>query len=331
MEPLLVGVVVAVALVFAFTNGFHDAANAIATSVTTRALTPRLAVSMAAFMNLVGALLSTGVALTIGSGIVTPPPGVAGLTVVLAALAGAIALNLSTWWLGLPSSSSHALIGGLLGAGLASATEVHRDVVVGAVLLPMLLVPLVGFVLAYLLMALTVAVFRDRPYRSTSRGFRAAQTVSASAMALAHGLQDAQKTMGVIVLALVAGGLADGTAVPVWVKVASAVAIAAGTSFGGWRIVRTLGRRVIDLDPPRGFVAESVAAGISYATAVFLRAPISTTHAITAAIVGAGATRGLAAIRWSVVARILLAWVLTLPGAALFAAVFYLLGAALTP
>ncbi|WP_043499295.1 inorganic phosphate transporter [Georgenia sp. SUBG003] len=328
---LLVVVVVAVALVFDFTNGFHDAANAIATSVSTRALTPGVAVALAATMNLVGALLGTGVAETIGSGIITPPAGEHGLGVVLAGLLGAIAWNLLTWWLGLPTSSSHALIGGLLGAGLASAATVHWEVVGLLVALPMVLSPLLGFALAYAAMVGTLWAVRSRPYLPTQRRFRLAQTISASAMALGHGLQDAQKTMGVIVLALVAGGLHEGSRIPLWVKLAAAGTIALGTYAGGWRIIRTLGRRVIELDPARGFVAESVAAALSYVSALGFHAPISTTHAITSAIMGAGATRRLSAVRWGVAGNIAVAWVLTIPSSAAVAAGLYLLAGPLLP
>ncbi|MFC7407118.1 inorganic phosphate transporter [Georgenia alba] len=320
----LVVVVVAVALVFDFTNGFHDTANAVATSVSTRALTPRAAVTLAAVMNLVGAMLGTGVAETIGSGIITPPSGAHGLGVVLAGLLGAIAWNLVTWRLGLPSSSSHALIGGLMGAGIASATEVHWDVIGWIVAVPMVASPLVGFLLAAGAMIGVLWWARDAPYRRATRRFRLAQTVSASAMALGHGLQDAQKTMGVIVLAIVAGGLHEGSTIPLWVKLSAAVALALGTYVGGWRIMRTLGRRVVDLDPPRGFVAESVAAAVLYVAALGFHAPVSTTHTITAAITGVGAGRGLGAVRWGVARSIVVAWVLTAPAAGLIAAGGYL-------
>jgi PiT family inorganic phosphate transporter len=322
---LLVVVVVTVALVFDFTNGFHDAANSIATSVTTRALTPHTAVVLAAVMNLLGALLGTGVAETIGSGIITTPEGTAGLGVVLAGLVGAIAWNLLTWWLGLPSSSSHALIGGLLGAGLAASATVHWEVIGLLVALPMVLSPLVGFVLAYAAMVVTLWSVRSLPYRRTLRGFQMSQTVSAAAMALGHGLQDAQKTMGVIVLALVAGGLHEGSDIPLWVKLAAAAAISLGTYAGGWRIMHTLGRRVIQLDPARGFVAESVSSAVLYVAAFVFHAPISTTHTITSAIMGVGATRRLSAVRWGVAGNIATAWVLTIPASAAVAAGLYLL------
>ena len=326
MELALVVTVVVVALAFDYTNGFHDAANAIATSVSTRALTPRVALAMAAVFNLLGALLGEEVALTIGSGIITPPEGHAGLVVVLAGLVGAIAWNLLTWWWGLPSSSTHALIGGLTGAGLASATRVQWDVILDRVVIPMLLSPLVGFALAYALMVGILWAFRNAAPSPTHRRFRVAQTVSAAAMALGHGLQDAQKTMGVILLALVAGGFAStADGIPLWVKVAAAAAISLGTWSGGWRIMRTLGRRVIELDPPRGFAAETVSAGVLYTAAFAFQAPISTTHTITSAIMGVGATRRLSAVRWGVAGSIAVAWVLTIPAAGLVAAGVYLL------
>lgn len=317
---VLVVVVVVVALAFDYTNGFHDAANAIATSVSTRALTPRTALAMAAVLNLVGALLGEGVARTIGSGIITPPGGSSGLTVVLAGLIGAIVWNLATWWWSLPSSSSHALIGGLTGAGLASSTQVHWDVVLEKVVIPMVVSPLVGFALAFLLMTAIMWVFRRGNPGRLARRFRLAQTLSAGAMALGHGLQDAQKTMGVIVLALVAGGYHSGESIPLWVKIAAASAISLGTYAGGWRIMRTLGRRVIQLDPPRGFAAETVAASVLYTTAFAFHAPISTTHTITSAILGVGATRRASAVRWGVAGNIATAWVLTIPMAGLVAA-----------
>ncbi|MHC1561325.1 inorganic phosphate transporter [Actinomycetospora sp. C-140] len=326
MELAVIVVVVVAALAFDYTNGFHDAANAIATSVATRALAPRTALLMAAVMNLIGAFLGTEVASTVGSGIIDPPQGIGGLVVVLAAIIGAIAWNLVTWWFGLPSSSSHALIGGLVGAALAAAGTVQWDGVVEKVIIPMVLSPVVGFVLAGLLMTGILWAFRyGRPRRVTS-GFRHAQTVSAAAMALGHGLQDAQKTMGVIVLALVVGGYHQGFEVPWWVVLLSAGALSAGTYSGGWRIMRTLGRRIIDLDPPRGFAAETTASAVLYTTAFAFSAPISTTQTITASILGVGATRRVSAVRWNVAGNIAVAWVLTLPAAAVVAAAaFWLL------
>ncbi|MDO5722447.1 MAG: inorganic phosphate transporter [Actinomycetaceae bacterium] len=340
LSLILVVLVIVIALGFDYTNGFHDAANAIATSVSTRALTPRAALAMAAVMNIIGALLGTGVAKTIGNGIIdisqfTTSTEVNmqlhGLGIILAALIGAIVWNLITWWFGLPSSSSHALIGGLVGAGLASSTTVIWGGIGMQVIVPMFLSPLVGFVLAYVFMQILLKALSNLPYHRTMRKFRVLQTISAALMALGHGLQDAQKTMGIIVMALLAGGYGethqiwvDGEmTIPTWVKLAAALAISAGTYSGGWRIMRTLGRKVIELDPARGFVAESVAASVLYLTATVIHAPISTTHTITSAIMGVGATKRLSAVRWGVAGNIVIAWFLTLPAAGLVAAVCY--------
>ncbi len=323
MELALLILIIVIALGFDYTNGFHDAANAIATSVSTRALTPRAALILAAGMNLLGALIGTKVAKTV-SDIIVPPSTTRGLVIIGAALIGAITWNLITWYFGLPSSSSHALIGGLIGAALASASDVKWDAVLEKVVIPMVLSPLVGFSLAALLMIGILWAFRRANPAKAARGFRWAQRFSAAAMALGHGLQDAQKTMGVIVLCLVVTGYQtadDG--VPLWVKLAAAGAISAGTYAGGWRIIRTLGRRVIQLDPPRGFAAETTAAGVLYTTAFVFAAPISTTHTITSAIMGAGATKRLSAVRWGVAGNIVTAWILTIPMAAAIAALSY--------
>ncbi len=323
MELAAIIVVIVVALGFDYTNGFHDAANAIATSVSTRALSPRTALLMAAVMNLVGAFLGTAVASTVGSGIIDAPVGVSGLVVVLCALLGAIAWNITTWYFGMPSSSSHALIGGLVGAALASAGTVKWNGVLEKVVIPMVVSPVVGFTLAALLMLALLWIFRNGRPRRLTVGFRHAQTVTAAAMALGHGLQDAQKTMGVIVLALVVGGFHQGFDVPWWVIVLSAGALSAGTYSGGWRIMRTLGRRIIDLDPPHGFAAEATASAVLYTTAFVFAAPISTTQTITSSILGVGATKRLSAVRWSVAGNIVVAWVLTIPMAALAAALAF--------
>ncbi|CAL8970156.1 hypothetical protein CELL_00701 [Cellulomonas sp. T2.31MG-18] len=328
MEAVLVVVVVAFALGFDFTNGFHDAANAIATSVSTRALTPRVALIMAAVMNFAGALLGTGVAETIAKSIVDLKDASShdALVVVVCALIGAIAWNLITWWLGLPSSSTHSIIGGLVGAGLAAGFGVYGKAIENKVVLPMIVSPLLGFALGFAVMVGVLWAVRRRPPARTLRRFRLAQTVSAAAMALGHGLQDAQKTMGVIYLALISVGWANPhTGIPVWVKLAAAGAISAGTYSGGWRIMRTLGRRIIELDPARGFVAESVSAVVLYVNAFALHAPVSTTHTITSAIMGVGATKRLSAVRWGVAGNIAVAWVLTIPAAAAVAALCYVL------
>lgn len=326
MEVALVIFVVAFALGFDYTNGFHDAANAIATSVSTRALTPRAALIMAAVMNFAGALLGTEVAETIAKSIVDLQDASShqALVVVLAGLVGAITWNLITWWFGLPSSSTHALIGGLVGAGVASNLGVFWSAIVDKVVLPMIISPLVGFGLAFLVMVGLLWLIRNGSPTRVTRRFRLAQTVSAAAMALGHGLQDAQKTMGVIFMALLTVGWANADeGIPLWVKLAAAAAISAGTYSGGWRIMRTLGRRIIELDPARGFVAESVSAVVLYVNAFVLHAPVSTTHTITSAIMGVGATKRLSAVRWGVAKNIGLAWVMTIPAAALVAAVIY--------
>ena len=328
MEAALVVAVVALALGFDYTNGFHDAANAIATSVSTRALTPRIALLIAAVMNFVGALLGTSVAETIAKSIVdlTDADNRQALIVILAALVGAICWNLITWWFGLPSSSTHALIGGLVGAGLIGGLGVYWGHVFDKVVVPMVLSPTIGFTLAFFVMVGVLWLVRNTNPARTFRRFRLAQTVSASAMALGHGLQDAQKTMGVIYLALITVGWAhsDGQ-IPLWVKVAAATAISLGTYSGGWRIMRTLGRRIIEVDPARGFVAESVSATVLYVSAFALHAPVSTTHVVSSAIMGVGATKRASAVRWGVAKNIATAWVLTIPAAAFVACLAYLL------
>src|SRR3954471_14565849 len=283
MDATLIGliVIVLVALAFDYTNGFHDAANAIAVAVSTKALTPRVALALASVMNLVGALISTKVAATVGSGIIEPPTGPGGLEVVFAALIGAITWNLITWYFGLPSSSSHALIGGLVGAALAAAETVHWSGIVDKVVIPMVLSPLIGFGLGYLFMLAILWTFRNRNAHKTQRGFRHTQILSSAAMAFGHGTQDAQKTMGIITLALVTSGEIDSFDVPLWVILASALAISAGTYSGGFRIIRTLGRRVIQLTPASGFAAQTVASGVMIATATVFAVPISTTHVTT--------------------------------------------------
>ncbi len=322
----LVLAVIAIALAFDYTNGFHDAANAIATSVSTRALTPRIALLLAAVMNFAGAFLGQEVATTV-SDVITPPSGAHGLVVVAAGLVGAIVWNLTTWYFGLPSSSSHALIGGLVGAALASGSVVAWSSIKAKVLLPMIVSPVVGFFAAFLLMLLIMWVFRRQNPGRVNRGFKLAQTLSAAAMALGHGLQDAQKTMGVIFLALVTAGYVNADAgLPWWVIASAATAISLGTWSGGWRIMRTLGRRIIHLDPPRGFAAETTAASILYVTAYAFQAPISTTHVITSAVMGAGATKRLSAVRWGVAKSIVFAWILTFPAAGLVAALVYGVG-----
>ncbi|CAG6392427.1 inorganic phosphate transporter [Streptomyces cocklensis] len=323
MDTFVLIVTIAVALFFTYTNGFHDSANAIATSVSTRALTPKAALAMAAVMNLAGAFLGSGVANTVSKGLIATPEGRSGMAILFAALAGAIAWNLVTWYFGLPSSSSHALFGGLVGAALAGGTTVHWSGVVDKVIIPMFLSPAVGLVLGYLVMLAILWFFRRANPHKAKRGFRIAQTVSAAGMALGHGLQDAQKTMGVVVLALVINDPSKGFGIPIWVKFVCAAMMSLGTYAGGWRIMRTLGRRIIDLDPPQGFAAETTSASILYATAYIFQAPVSTTHVITSSIMGVGATRRVKAVRWGVAKNIVAGWFITMPAAALVAAACY--------
>ncbi|MGZ4268948.1 MAG: anion permease [Solirubrobacteraceae bacterium] len=323
-SDVILVIVVASALAFDFTNGFHDTANAIATSVSTRAMTPRFAVLLSAVLNFAGAFISLQVAATVGQGIVES--GAVTTTVVFAGLIGAIAWNLATWYFGLPSSSSHALIGGLVGAAFASqgASAVQWNGLVEKVLVPGVMSPILAFVVAgaSILVAYRV-VGRLRP-GPVNRGYRLGQLLSGSMFSLAHGTNDAQKTMGVITLALVAHGnlSADKFAVPVWVIVASATAIALGTYTGGWRIIRTMGTRIIKMDPAQGFSAQGTGAAVVLA-ASHLGFPLSTTHVISGGVMGAGAGKSVSAVRWGVAGNIAIAWVLTLPAAAIGGALVY--------
>ena len=317
MNATLVAVV-AVALFFDFTNGFHDTANSIATSVSTRALSPRAAVAMAAVLNFAGAFVSFKVAATIATGIVDQDAIT--LDIVLAGLVGAITWNLVTWYFGLPSSSSHALIGGMIGSAVFAAgwDVVNWDGLVDKVLIPSLLAPFLGIAIAFvLILGITWLIARRSPSR-INRFFRKAQLLSGGFVAFTHGTNDAQKTMGIIALALVATGNLDEdfTRPPTWVIVSAALAMSAGTYAGGWRIIRTLGQRITKIDPPQGFAAQSACAAILWGTAHF-GFPVSTTHTISGSVLGAGAVRGFSAVRWGVAGNILVAWVLTIPMAAL--------------
>ncbi|MFH9425290.1 anion permease [Streptomyces sp. NPDC017529] len=324
MDTFALIVTIGVALGFTYTNGFHDSANAIATSVSTRALTPRAALAMAAVMNLAGAFLGSGVAKTVSEGLISTPEGSKGMGILFAALVGAVVWNLVTWYFGLPSSSSHALFGGMVGAALAGGTTVYWSGVIEKVVVPMFLSPLIGLVLGYLVMVVIMWLFRKSNPHKAKRGFRIAQTVSAAGMALGHGLQDAQKTMGIVVMALVIADVQTaGDAIPVWVKIACALTLSLGTYAGGWRIMRTLGRRIIELDPPQGFAAETTAASVMYTASFMFHAPISTTHVITSAIMGVGSTKGTRAVRWGVAKNIVMGWFITMPAGAAVAALSY--------
>lgn len=323
MEWVALILVIVLAVGFDYTNGFHDAANAIASAVSTKALSLRSALALAATMNLIGALAGTGVAVTVAKGIIDTPHSSHGMAVVGAALIGAIVWNVTTWYFGLPSSSSHALIGGMVGAALASSTAVHWSGVLVKVVIPMIVSPLVGLTLGYLVMIGLMWLFRRANPHRANRLLRRAQIVSASSLALGHGLQDAQKSMGIIVLALVVTGHQDDYHVPLWVILLCATALAAGTWSGGLRIMRTLGRRIFHLTPAHGFAAEISAASVLYTTAFVFAAPVSTTHVMTSAVMGVGATTRRKAVRWSVAGDIATGWVLTFPGSAAIAAVAY--------
>jgi PiT family inorganic phosphate transporter len=321
MDATLV-VVVAIALFFDFTNGFHDTANSIATSVSTRALSPRLAVLSSAILNFIGAFFFFKVAATVATGIVNPDAIT--LKVVLAGLVGAITWNLVTWYLGLPSSSSHALIGGILGSAVAATggfEVVNWSGLKEKVLIPSLLAPTFGFLGALLLMTITIWVIRRRAPGTVNRVFRRLQLVSGGFVAFTHGTNDAQKTMGIIALALIASGHleAEPFQVPLWVKISAATAMALGTYAGGWRIIRTLGQRIAKIDPPQGFAAQTSTAAILWVTARY-GFPVSTTQTISGSVLGAGASRRLSAVRWGVAGNILLAWILTIPCAGLVGA-----------
>ncbi|MBO6171601.1 MAG: inorganic phosphate transporter [Desulfovibrio sp.] len=315
--PVLLALIVLLALVFDFTNGAHDCANAIASAVSTKVVTPRFAVGAAALLNLAGALLGTEVARTLGGGIVLPHVVEGSHILVPAALLAAIAWNCITWYFGIPSSSSHALIGGLIGAAAADAGFGALNVqgIVGKVLVPLVAAPLAGFGGGFLCMWAIYWIFGKVHRRRVSALFRRLQLCSAAFMATSHGLNDAQKTMGVVTLALFIFGRVESVDVPLWVKLSCAGAMALGTAVGGWKIVRTMGSRIFKLEPVHGFTAES-SATLVIAGASALGCPVSTTHTISACIFGVGSVRRLSAVRWSVAQSLVTAWVLTLPAAA---------------
>ncbi|MFF3321627.1 anion permease [Streptomyces sp. NPDC002889] len=317
---LLLAIVIVTALVFDFTNGFHDTANAMATTISTGALKPKTAVAMSAVLNLVGAFMSVEVAKTISSGLVDD----SGITpeVIFAALVGAILWNLLTWLIGLPSSSSHALMGGLIGATVASVGlgGVNGPVVVTKVLIPAIAAPLVAGIAAFLAARLTYRLGRNADSKATAKGYRSGQIASAGLVSLAHGTNDAQKTMGIITLALVAGGvLAPGSNPPLWVILTAGLAISLGTYLGGWRIIRTMGKGLTDLQPQQGFAAQTSAASVILASSN-LGFSLSTTHSCSGAVMGAGLGRKGGVVRWSTATRMFVAWGLTLPAAGLVAA-----------
>ncbi|MDE3134417.1 MAG: inorganic phosphate transporter [Acidobacteriota bacterium] len=317
-------IVVVTALAFDFTNGFHDTANVVATSISTRAIGPRRAIAIASVLNFVGAFISLKVADTVGQGFVNTHAVTS--TVVYAGLLGAITWNLMTWYVGLPSSSSHALIGGLVGSVIAAkgwgAASGHG--ILTKLILPAVVSPLVAFIAAWLAVILVYRIVRTVRPGGVSRGFKLGQVVSGALLALSHGTNDAQKTMGLITLALVASGKLSAAHfhVPVWVVIAAATAISLGTFTGGWRIIKTMGSRIISMDPAQGFVAQTAGAAVILAASSG-GYPLSTTHVISGGIAGAGAGKRLSAVRWGVAGEIVTAWILTLPCAAIVAGVVY--------
>jgi PiT family inorganic phosphate transporter len=320
---VILAIVVATALTFDYTNGFHDTANVVATSISTRAMAPRVAVGFAAILNFVGAFISLEVAATVASDVVEA--GAITTTVVFAGLIGAISWNLMTWYFGLPSSSSHALIGGVVGSSVAAAgfDAVIGDGVLGKVLIPALVAPVVAFIVGGLAIVICYRVVGNQRPGPVTRGFRLGQIVSGGMLALAHGTNDAQKTMGVITLALIANGtLGAGADPPFWVIISAATAIALGTYSGGWRIIRTMGTRIIKMDAAQGFSAQGAGAAVILASSHY-GFPLSTTQVISGGVMGAGAGKRLSAVRWGVAGNIVMAWVLTLPMAAGIGALTY--------
>jgi inorganic phosphate transporter, PiT family len=322
-SDVILVIVVGTALAFDFTNGFHDTANVVATSISTGAARPQVAIGFAALLNFVGAFISISVAATVANDVVSAD--VVTPTVVFAGLIGAIAWNLVTWWFGLPSSSSHALIGGVVGSAVAAAgfDAVLAEGLVGKVLIPAVIAPVLAFVVAGASIALIYRVVaRQRP-GTVTRGFRYGQIASGGMLALAHGTNDAQKTMGVITLALIANGSLGANAdPPLWVIAASATAIAAGTYSGGWRIIKTTGTRIIKMDAAQGFSSQGAGAAVILASTHF-GFPLSTTHVINGGVMGAGAAKRVSAVRWGVAGNIVIAWLLTLPAAAAIGALAY--------
>jgi inorganic phosphate transporter, PiT family len=317
-------IVVGTALAFDFTNGFHDTANVVATSISTRAMPPRLAIGYAAILNFVGAVISLAVAATVAQDIVSA--GAITPTVVFAGLVGAISWNLITWYLGLPSSSSHALIGGVVGAAFAAAgaSAIIGEGLLGKVLIPAVIAPILAFIVGGIAIVICYRIVGSQRPGPVIRGFRLGQVASGGLLALAHGTNDAQKTMGVITLALVANGdiSANNFHVPTWVVISAASAIALGTYSGGWRIIRTMGSRIIRMDPAQGFSAQGAGAAVILASTHF-GFPLSTTQVIAGGVMGAGAGKRLSAVRWGVAGNIAAAWVLTLPAAAAIGAAAY--------
>lgn len=327
---LFLCIIIALVLLFDYINGFHDSANAIATVVSTRVMTPRTAIIMAAVLNFVGAIFSTSVAKTIAGGLVDPT--IATQTVVLSAIVGAIVWNLVTWFYGIPSSSSHALIGGLVGAALWAGGpsallwfgKKPTDGLVPKVLIPLFTSPMLGFIIGFIIMTIIYLVFQKCKKAITSAAFKRMQVVSAATMAFAHGQNDAQKSMGLITMALVSAGVLAKPDIPLWVVISCAVVMALGTAAGGWRIIKTMGHKIIRLEPVHGFAAETTATSILLTTA-HMGMPVSTTHVISGSIFGVGTAKRFSAVNWGVAKTMMVAWLLTIPASGLVAGLTYAL------
>lgn len=316
--------IVVLGFVFDYINGFHDTANAIAASISTRALTPRRAVLMVATLNFVGALYSTGVARTIAEDIINAQDVTSEL--MIAALIGAISWNLLTWYFGIPSSSSHAIIGGIIGAGIAKAgIGILQLAGIKKIILALILSPVIGFVLGYIIMSILYFIFRDKSPSKINNNFRKLQVLSASFLAFNHGSNDAQKSMGIITLALVAAGFQTTMDVPLWVKMGCATAIALGTAVGGWRIIHTLSGKIFKIEPINGFAADMSSSIVIWTATALpgLQLPISTTHVVSGSIMGVGAAKRISAVRWGVAQQMVTAWLLTIPCTALASALIF--------
>ncbi|MWV47079.1 inorganic phosphate transporter [Paenibacillus sp. HJL G12] len=319
----VIGIVIFLALAFDFINGFHDTANAIATSVSTRALKPRTAIILAAAMNFLGAILFTGVAKKIGGSVTDPTTLDNGLEVVTATLLAAIIWNLATWWLGIPSSSSHALIGALAGAVFVGAGSDHLkwsgfiEIVEG-----LLLSPLIAFVIGYIIMTILKWIFAKKSPHTVNKGFRTMQILTAAAQSFTHGTNDAQKAMGIITFALVTSGHLESLEVPLWVKIAAATSMALGTSIGGWKIIKTMGTKIFKIEPIHGFAADFTSASVIFG-ATLLHLPVSTTHAVTSAILGVGSAKRFSEVKWSLAGRIVITWFITIPISAILAGIIF--------
>lgn len=324
-EHWLIWLIVLLAILFDYINGFHDTANAIATSVSTRAISPRNAIFMAAILNFTGAMVSTGVAKTIGGDLVSHPSEIS-LEVIVAALIGAIIWNIATWYFCIPSSSSHSLIGGVIGAVCISVGPAALDSDgIGKIILSLVLSPVIALAIGYLVMIAILWIVRNRSPLLLNRQFRKMQLLSASLMAFSHGANDAQKAMGIIALALVTGGYLEAMEIPIWVKLACATSMALGTSVGGWRIISTMGTKIFKMESINGFAADLNSALVIFG-ATFLHLPVSTTHVVSGSIMGVGSAKRVRAVHWGVARSMLIAWVVTIPiSAAISAGIYWLL------